>query len=143
MLVTLMPVPVGKYWTDKPRAGRAMDCASSAAAQDVPSAEPGQLPRTRTAQPGGRHARDASLAHVSLRGERWLARRQARETLYKPGVRQQVKSGGWQPGETLDQTGESQECRIKMGPRLTSRPAVESRGVEEMEELTSLATVAM
>ncbi len=49
------PVPVGKCWTDQPLAGRA-GSASSAAAQDVPSAEPGQCLRTRTASPCGRQA---------------------------------------------------------------------------------------
>ncbi len=54
-LLTHPPVPVGKCWTDQPLAGRD-GSASSAAAQDVPSAEPGQCLRTRTASPCGRQA---------------------------------------------------------------------------------------
>ncbi len=56
LLVTHAPVPVGKCWTDQPLAGHAMDRVASAAAQDVPSAEPGQCLRTRTASPCERQA---------------------------------------------------------------------------------------
>ena len=59
--LTHPPVPVGKSWTDQPLAGRAMDCASSAAAQDVPSAEPGQCLRSRAASP---HDRQAIGSHL-------------------------------------------------------------------------------
>ncbi|MFZ2235311.1 MAG: hypothetical protein WBP11_09260, partial [Dokdonella sp.] len=56
LLVTHPPVPVGKCWTDQPLAGRARDRVASAAAQDVPSAEPGQCLRTRTDSPCRRQA---------------------------------------------------------------------------------------
>ena len=66
LLVTHPPVPVGKCWTEQPLAGRAMDRAGRdqmcpAAAQDVPSAEPGQYLRTRTVSPCGRQATGAHL----------------------------------------------------------------------------------
>ena len=55
------PVPVGKCWTDQPLAGHARDRVASAAAQDVPSAEPGQYLRTRTASSCGRQATGTHL----------------------------------------------------------------------------------
>ncbi len=53
--LTHPPVPVGKCWTDQPLAGRA-GSASSAAAQDVLSAEPVQCLRSRAASPHDRQA---------------------------------------------------------------------------------------
>ena len=56
-----LPVPVGTCWTEKPLAGRARDRADSAAAQDVPSAEPGQCLRSRAAPP---HDRQVIGSHL-------------------------------------------------------------------------------
>ena len=59
--LTLMPVPVGKWWTEKPLAGRARDRVASAAAHDVPSAEPGQRLQRRETSP---HDRQAIGSHL-------------------------------------------------------------------------------
>ena len=54
--MTHPPVSVGKCWTDQPLAGHALDRVDSAAAQDVPSAEPGQCLRSRAASSHDRQA---------------------------------------------------------------------------------------
>ena len=55
---------------------------------DAPTANPVANSRSRAVSSHDRPATGASLAHFSLRGERWVARRQARETLYKFGNNQ-------------------------------------------------------
>ncbi|MFZ2234979.1 MAG: hypothetical protein WAV67_01235, partial [Dokdonella sp.] len=83
LTVTHPPVPVGKYWTDQPLAGHAMDRVASAAAQDVPSAEPGKCLRTRTALPCGRQVIGSHLSPTFLceeKGGSLAGRREKRLT---------------------------------------------------------------
>ncbi len=107
--LTHPPVPVGKYWTEKPLAGRAMDRVASAAAQDVASAEPGQCSRTRTALPCGRQAIGSHLLATFLceqKGSSLAGRREKRlPSLATANMR--AEEGGRR--ETLDQTGDSQQ----------------------------------
>ena len=64
-------------------------------------------------------ARRKSLSSDLIRG--WGARRQASETLCKPGVSQQARSGGPQPGKKLDQFGDYQTER-RSGNRIRPSP---------------------
>ncbi|MEO6076059.1 MAG: hypothetical protein ABIP56_04565, partial [Dokdonella sp.] len=57
--------------------------------------------RSRAASSHDRPAKGASLAHVSLRGERWGGGRQPGETLDQSGDSHPQRIGGRQPGETL------------------------------------------
>ena len=78
--------------------------------KDVLSANPGAISRSRAASSHDRPAKGASLGHVSVRAERWLARRQAHEAIDQTGDNQ-TREHGWQPGEALDQFGVSQSER--------------------------------
>ncbi len=110
MTLTHPPVPVGKCWTEKPLAGRAMDCASSVAGTGC------AFDRTRPvlAYPRGAAAwatghRVASFGDFSLREKSYWVGGSRTIRLTHLVTAEQERSGGRQHGETLDQFGDSQQ----------------------------------
>ena len=97
LLLTYLPIRGGEMAEEAPARWPNGFGKVAAGAPDAPSANPGASTRSRSASSHDRPATGACLGHVSVRAERWL--------------------GGRQPGETLDQFGDSQK-RVRM--RLTS-----------------------